>query len=318
MADSAVPEVSIVMPAFNAAGTLKEAVDSVLAQGFTDWELIIVNDKSTDNTAALASDYANRDPRIQLLDKSINQGPSVARNDAIEMARGRWIALLDSDDMFDSSRLLKLLDVANDRGVDFVADNVLRFDPESGDRRLLVSERDDRPYRSVSLESFVNRNVDILRIRRSGYGLLKPLMRRSFLQDHNIRYDPSIRLGEDYLFYLSALLADGRFVFLNEPLYLYRNSAESLSKRQNARHYEELAQAELRCLTNAQATSAQHKVVQRHVTYCRRMAAALDFLSLLRKGPMSGVTTVLQKPDMNFLFTFRLISVLLLRRFVRL
>ena len=94
------PLVSIVLPAFNAAQTIRCSIQSVLAQRFTDWELLIVNDCSTDHTATLCSELAVVDSRISLLSTPANGGVARARNLGIEASRGRYIAFLDSDDQW--------------------------------------------------------------------------------------------------------------------------------------------------------------------------------------------------------------------------
>ncbi len=98
------PTVSVVMAARNAAATVVDAIDSVLAQTFRDWELLVVDDGSTDETAAIVQRYAARDSRVHLLSGE-GGGAAHARNLAIDEAQGRWLAILDSDDIAVTSRL---------------------------------------------------------------------------------------------------------------------------------------------------------------------------------------------------------------------
>jgi glycosyltransferase involved in cell wall biosynthesis len=96
------PLVTVVMPAYNAEAWIGEAVDSVLAQTMPDWELIVVDDGSTDGTAGAVRQYADR--RIRLVSQP-NRGPSAARNRGIALARGRYVSLLDADDWYDPRHL---------------------------------------------------------------------------------------------------------------------------------------------------------------------------------------------------------------------
>lgn len=105
MRQAHLPTVSIVMPAYNAARTLAESVESVVNQTYGDWELLIVNDGSTDATAALAAEWQQRDVRIILVDLSKNGGLPNARNEGIRHARGEYIAFLDSDDLWQADKL---------------------------------------------------------------------------------------------------------------------------------------------------------------------------------------------------------------------
>jgi teichuronic acid biosynthesis glycosyltransferase TuaG len=97
--------VSIIMPAFNAAQTISVSIESVITQDYLDWELIVVNDNSSDNTSEIVMGYQAIDSRIALHTMSANLGPAGARNFGISCARGRWIAFLDSDDIWCESKL---------------------------------------------------------------------------------------------------------------------------------------------------------------------------------------------------------------------
>ena len=97
--------VSIIMPSFNTAKFIEETIDSVLAQTYTNWELIIVDDCSTDNTDEVVAKYT--DSRIRYLKNEKNSGAAVSRNRALREAKGRWIAFLDSDDLWTADKLEK-------------------------------------------------------------------------------------------------------------------------------------------------------------------------------------------------------------------
>src|SRR5665213_625132 len=97
--DSNIPHVSVVMPAHNAAAFIARTISSALAQSVSHFELLIVDDGSTDETAAIARQFASRDPRIRIF-TTVNLGASGARNIGMEQARGELIAFLDSDDLW--------------------------------------------------------------------------------------------------------------------------------------------------------------------------------------------------------------------------
>lgn len=102
---SSSPKVSIVMPSYNSAPCIAQAIDSVIRQDFSDWELLIVDDASDDGTPDLVRSRYLHDPRISIHVLSQNQGAAIARNTAIERARGRFIAFLDSDDYWFPEKL---------------------------------------------------------------------------------------------------------------------------------------------------------------------------------------------------------------------
>lgn len=101
--------VSIIMPAYKAARIIGESIQSVLNQTHEDWELLITNDMSPDNTAEVVQQWVNSDPRIHLINAPLNGGPASARNLSLARARGRWIAFLDSDDLWLPEKLERQL-----------------------------------------------------------------------------------------------------------------------------------------------------------------------------------------------------------------
>jgi glycosyltransferase involved in cell wall biosynthesis len=100
------PKVSVVMPAYNAERFVREALDSVLNQSFSDFELIIVDDCSKDGTWQILTEYAAADPRVVLVHNEQNLGEAGARNSGLQVARGEYIAAMDADDVLLPDRLM--------------------------------------------------------------------------------------------------------------------------------------------------------------------------------------------------------------------
>jgi glycosyltransferase involved in cell wall biosynthesis len=223
----AAPEVTVVVPAWNAEATIRRAVGSVLRQTLHDLEVVVVDDASTDGTSAAVEAIAAADPRVRLIRLDRNGGPSVARNAGIAAARGTWIALLDADDGFDPRRLEGLLRAARrDGAADMVADN-LRF-VEDGEPPRLMLEGMAGPRR-VTLADFLIGNVPDPRHPRVGYGFLKPMMRRAFLDAHGLRYDERARFAEDFGLYARCLAVGAVFLLLPEGWYDYTVHGASLT-----------------------------------------------------------------------------------------
>ena len=109
--------VSVIMPNYNSARFIKATVESVVAQTYTNWELIIVDDCSTDHSPDMIRQLA--DDRIRVVESTSNGGAAAARNKAIELARGRWIAFLDSDDLWNENKLLRHLGFMVEKQADF-------------------------------------------------------------------------------------------------------------------------------------------------------------------------------------------------------
>lgn len=109
MAQVREPLVSIIMPAYNAARFIRQSIQSILQQSFQDWELLVTDDASTDNTPQILEQAAREDARIRIFLQTQNQGPGAARNHSLSHARGRYLAFLDSDDLWLPHKLEKQL-----------------------------------------------------------------------------------------------------------------------------------------------------------------------------------------------------------------
>lgn len=114
------PRVSVIIPAYNSAKTISETIRSALAQTFSDFEIIVADDGSTDNTSEVVLSLADNDSRIKLFQVKKNQGVSKARNFAISNATGEWVAFLDSDDIWIADKLEKQLKLAEEKNADIV------------------------------------------------------------------------------------------------------------------------------------------------------------------------------------------------------
>lgn len=123
--------VSIIMPSWNTADYILETIESVMAQTYQNWELIIVDDASTDNTLELLKTVD--DSRIKLFVNEVNSGAAVSRNKALREARGEWIAFLDSDDLWMPDKLEKQICFMDENGYHFSYTNYSEID-ESGNR----------------------------------------------------------------------------------------------------------------------------------------------------------------------------------------
>ncbi|UTS82506.1 glycosyltransferase family 2 protein [Phaeobacter piscinae] len=222
------PQVSVIMASRNAAGHLPLAIGAVLAQTLTDLELIIVDDASEDESWALICAAAATDPRIRAQRRSHSGGPAIARNDALALARGEWVAVCDSDDSQHPRRLEMMLNAAQDLAADVVADDMILFSEQPMARgATILGQHAPKVARMLNLRDLVLSGVDPEGISHIGY--LKPLIRRRFLS--GLRYDPRLRIGEDHDLYLRLVLAGAKMWVLPMAAYLYRRHAASTSYR---------------------------------------------------------------------------------------
>ncbi len=128
-------KISVIVPVFNAEKTLNRCIDSVLNQSFTEFELILVNDGSSDSSKYICANYVQQDERVRLINQ-INQGVSSARNTGIDAARGQYILFLDSDDVFLSHAFEALYKKAEADHADIVFSDIEKYISESNQERL--------------------------------------------------------------------------------------------------------------------------------------------------------------------------------------
>jgi succinoglycan biosynthesis protein ExoO len=221
-------KVSVIMANYRGAQHLFAAIGSVLRQTHADLELIVSDDASPDQSLAIVQAAMASDDRVRLISSAVNLGPAAARNRAIDVATGDWIAVMDSDDLLHPNRIERLLAAAERLGADLVADDLVFFgDTVEASGRTLLQPLEICAPLTVTTGLYLDASGERRRIPALGY--LKPMIRRSLIGTH--RYDESLRIGEDYDFILRLLMSGGRYVILPDPMYLYRRHTASISHR---------------------------------------------------------------------------------------
>lgn len=224
--------ISVVVPVYNAEPTLAQCVDSILASTYKDFELLLVNDGSTDGSPELCREYCGRDSRVRLLNQE-NQGASVARNKGIECGRGEWVIFVDSDDSIFPD-YLKM--IAEEETADLLIFDFVKIGQSEPD----TARGEKEPRRiSVPLDSAENRAhlIDnLLRFRQltdGGYTDLRApwakAFRRSVLERGSIRFAPGLRVGEDALFNIEFYLTARSCKYIPVPAYWHRIHMSSIT-----------------------------------------------------------------------------------------
>ncbi len=227
------PVVSVVIANFNGARFIEQAIGSALGQTLRDIEIIVADDRSTDDSIARITALAADDTRLTLLRSGTNLGPAAARNLCLQAARGRFVAVLDSDDLMHPERLERLVSAAERDAVDIAADDLLIFDADPLVRpKTCLRGRATAAARDIGLIEYVRANTMFRR--RAALGYLKPLIRTALLAQSGVRYDPGLRIGEDYDFVARLLAHGARFRVYPELTYFYRKHAGSVSHRLSA------------------------------------------------------------------------------------
>lgn len=200
------PEITVAMPAYNAAAHLREAVDSILAQSFEDFELLVVDDGSTDNTLALAQSIGDKRIRVERL--PANKGRATARNMALGRARGRYLAWMDADDIAMPHRLEVQHACLEARPQIHICGAGVQYFGQSCALELFPEQPGAARAAALFGASVPN-----------GCALLRLDAMRAF----GLRYDATLARAEDMAFWADALLKAGlQAVNLQEPLLRYR------------------------------------------------------------------------------------------------
>jgi len=221
------PDISVIIPTYNVAPYIKRAIQSALSQNGVTVEIIIVDDASSDETWDIVSTF--NDLRIKKSRHTENKGPSASRNDAITLASGRWIAVLDGDDFLLPDRLAACLQSAETMQAQIVVDNLRIHREDDGQEYDQYKPRDFGHKPILDLATFIKGNTSFLGGTSLGY--LKPIFAREFLQLHHLSYDPEIRIGEDYMLLAEALACGARCAIEPTAGYSYTIRKGSTSHR---------------------------------------------------------------------------------------
>lgn len=219
--------VSVILPAYNAEPYIEQAISSVLQQTYPNFELIVVYDRSKDRTLEVIESFS--DPRLRILKQDTNRGPGVARNAALDVARGKWVTFIDADDAWLPERLEALVPLAEEAGSSFfLADDLLLcFDTPSG----------LRPWKSQFKEYGIEfdgltYDMDLVHFFGIGCPVIKPLIPLEHVRSLSIRFSDS-RYGEDLEFWCDLFRTGLRLRLVRKAFYLYRLTPNSLTSNVN-------------------------------------------------------------------------------------
>ena len=196
--------VSIIMPSYNSEKFIRESIDSVMAQTYQNWEMIIVDDVSQDNSNKIVEQYTKKDNRIKLIKLEENSGPAIARNKAIEEAKGRYIAFLDSDDYWSEDKLSKQLHFMKENNYELSFTSYVSIDELTGKilRHIKVPPRVD--YKKLLKQNIIGCLTVIYDTERLGKVMMPNIIKR---QDYALwlkllkRVPYAYGLGESLAYY---------------------------------------------------------------------------------------------------------------------
>lgn len=249
-------KLSVIIPVYNAEKYLDDCIKSVLISSFEDFELILVDDGSSDLSGQICDKYADNDKRIKVIHKK-NAGVSAARNTGVENAVASWITFVDADDLIEQTFLENLYaEVENDPNIEFVQAGCTNYRKSKVEDVLLCYE----PYKGNNMEHL----FPIFK------GLtFSKLFRSDIIQNHNIKFDESVKSTEDLLFTLDYLSHINNYVLSPEVGYLYRrDNVQSITHGNLSVNYESLYHASKHYFDGCQSYIKAHKLPKNLI--CKR------------------------------------------------
>ncbi|WP_295406957.1 FkbM family methyltransferase [uncultured Thiocystis sp.] len=220
------PTVSVALPVYNVAPYLGACLDSILAQDFSDLEIICVNDGSTDESPRILAEYASRDPRIRIVDQS-NKGLASTRNTAMEHVRGRYLMHVDSDDLLTPGAISSLVQECERTKADFI----VFYHSMIEDEREFDSWYYDFDQWSLEPKTTLDQKLEILHYHYTW----SKFFNMDFLRAHDFRFPDGLQF-DDNIYHWQVLLAASKVVILPQKLYRYRVRTGSIMSHRGKHH----------------------------------------------------------------------------------
>ena len=219
------PTVSVVIPAYNAEKTLRRTLDCVLNQTLDSLQVIVIDDGSTDNTAAIARDAAQEDSRLTVISRE-NLGISATRNAALPLCKGKYIRFVDADDTLPANSMEKMVRRAEQDGSELVIGGYDQYFGEKRSFHNLANRNDTVPCDEMMSHLCGHANSYF-------YGVLwNKLFLRELAEQQHCHFQEDLTWGEDFAYVMDYLRGVTRVSFMKDSLYDYRRSANSATVKQ--------------------------------------------------------------------------------------
>ncbi|CYW40816.1 glycosyltransferase family 2 protein [Streptococcus suis] len=219
------PLISIIVPVYNVENYLDECIRTVLGQTYSNWELLLINDGSTDSSGSMCDDYARRDDRIRVIHKN-NGGLSDARNAGIDNCTGEYITFLDSDDGIRGDFLEECVTTANQHNVDIVIGHFFIWDENNQTFLYFVDQAQKDTTEVISAQEALNRQVVWKNLNTAPFVVAWGKLFRASLFN-TVRF-PKGKVFEDEYTIHKTLLESNTIALINKEFYMYRRHGNSI------------------------------------------------------------------------------------------
>lgn len=289
--------ISIIIPVYNSEVTLRRCLDSVINQSISDWELILIDDGSTDKSGEICDEYTVKDQRIRVFHKK-NGGVSSARNTGLYHAKGKWGAFIDADDFVRESYLGNLLEHSQ-KQVDLVISYAEIHNGNNIQKELYPAKLVDKTnFESIFIENDMNWHTSPW----------SKLYKRNIIEEHHLRFCEGMDIGEDAVFLFSYMLCSDRIYISHDTDYCYfAYTPGSLTKRVNSLASEIFTYDQIRTTVESMIlkksiknSTALRKLNWLIASYQRRILNALYYNDVQKEERLS----VLRKMDFSYYINY--------------
>lgn len=219
------PKISIIIPVYNTEKYIARCLDSIKNQTYTDFEVVIVNDGSTDNSESICMDFALRDPRFRVYTKE-NGGNSSALNHGFQYLTGEYVTVVDSDDYIDERCFETLYEMSTKYSFDLLNFGHTYIKNDIADKRVSILPKNILIDNDLMLE-YLKRTANTMLL----WFNWSFFFRRAFLIEHNIKWYETLKVGNDTIFNLKCLFYSKATYSIDKPLYFYIYNPTSLTQQ---------------------------------------------------------------------------------------
>ncbi len=215
------PKVSIIIPVYNVEQYLRQCLDSVCNQTFKDIEIIIINDCSPDNSLQIIKEYQQKDDRIILVDLKQNGGLSNARNEGANIAKGKYLAFLDSDDWVTENYIEVLYNAIEKYKTNIAIAKIIKYDNKS--KTFIRNKKNMRFYNKPLRTSSDKKNI-LLSMPITMVAAL--MLEKKFVIENNIVFE-KVKQAEDLIYFITLFSHNSSFVYIKDQIFFYRINREN-------------------------------------------------------------------------------------------
>lgn len=309
--ETTTPQISVIIPVYNIEKHLQRCINSILTQTFTDFEILLIDDGSTDKSGNICDEYANKDNRIKVFHKE-NGGVSSARNVGLRNALGHWIAFVDSDDFVDPN-WLQSFDPYDET-------YMLKMQGYTALNKNIQFKCTLSKEKIIGKKNILNKLIELEKKQNTVFRVpWSKLYKNKIIKENNINFNESISLGEDYLFSLYYLLQISSLYITDDIKYNYCIENSTLNKKKysfshNIYTYNEFNIVANKFLERTKYTTFYSYIISQQLEALLHRVFRLNDCSYEEKKTVIDIYKHVQNDEINMNLSFPYNSIVYLRK----